>query len=123
MFIARSQVREGQEFEAVFCSLSPPGALAPTVALERLTRYSYVKALAFWVDVTAQGKIVSKLFQRSDLLMSDITSGVEDSVAAIAKLKEAPGSFMKGLAKDFDAAHETLYGRELSGMEEGKEAY
>ena len=30
---------------------------------------------------------------------------------------------MKGLAKDFDAAHETLYGRELSGMEEGKEAY
>ena len=93
------------------------------VLLERLTRYSYVKALAFWVDVTAQGKIVSKLFQRSDLLMSDITSGVEDSVAAIAKLKEAPGSFMKGLAKDFDAAHETLYGRELSGMEEGKEAY
>ena len=59
-----------QELEAVFCSLSPPGALAPTVALERLTRYSYVKALAFWVDVTAQGKIVSKLFQRSDLLIA-----------------------------------------------------
>ena len=93
------------------------------VLLEQLTRYSYVKTLAFWVDATALGKIVSKLFQRSDLLMSDITSGIEDSVAAIAKLKKEPGSFMKGLAKDYDATHRTLYGRELSGVAEGKEAY
>ena len=65
--------------------------------LERLTRYSYIKTLAFWVDLTAQGKIVSKIFQRSGLLLSDVSSGVEDAVAAIAKLKKEPGIFMKGL--------------------------
>eukprot|EP00966_Prymnesium_polylepis_P073894 1715020-Prymnesium_polylepis.1 len=42
--------------------------------LERLTRYSYVKTLAFWVDATAEGKVVSKIFQRSGLLLSDITA-------------------------------------------------
>ena len=91
--------------------------------LERLTRYSYIKTLAFWVDLTAQGKIVSKIFQRSGLLLSDVSSGVEDAVAAIAKLKKEPGIFMKGLDKDFDATHQTLHGRELSGIADGEEAY
>jgi len=91
--------------------------------LERLTRYAYVKTLAFWVDATAEGKVVSKLFQRSGLLISDVTSGVEDSVDSIGSLKETPGAFMKGLVNDYDATNLTLYGRELSNIEEGEEAY
>ena len=70
------------------------------VLLERMTRYSYVKTLAFWVDVTSEGKAVSKLFQHSGLLLSDVTSGVEDSVAAIAALASKPGPFMEGLTSD-----------------------
>jgi hypothetical protein len=91
--------------------------------LERLTRYSYVKTLAFWVDVTQQGKVVSKLFQRNGLLLSDITSGVEDSVDAIGALKGTAGPFMKGFVKDFDTSNETLYGRELSDISTGEPAY
>lgn len=91
--------------------------------LERLTRYSYVKTLAFWVDATAEGKTVSKLFQRNNLLLSDITSGVEDSVDAIMRLNMVPGVFMQGLVKDFDSSHETLYGHELSDIVAGKVAY
>ena len=82
-----------------------------------------MKTLAFWVDVTAQGKIISKLFQSSGLLISDITSGVEDSVDAISALKETPDAFMQGLTADCDTANQTLYGRELSGIKEGEEAY
>ena len=93
------------------------------VLLERLTRYSYVKTLAFWTDVTAEGKVVSKLFQRDGLLISDVTQGVEDSVHDISALKATPGPFMKGLVKDFVPTHQSLYGRELSGVEEGEEAY
>ena len=91
--------------------------------LERLTRYSYVKALAFWVDVTAQGKVVSKIFQRNGLLLSDITSGVEDSVDSIAALEGTPGPFMTGFKQDFDPKNETLYGRELSSVATGEHAY
>ena len=98
-------------------------ATKPGILLERLTRYGYVKTLAFWVDVTSEGKKVSKLFQRNNLLMSDITSGVEDSVSAIGALKTVNGDFMKGLIEDFDTINETLYGRELSDIPSGEEAY
>jgi hypothetical protein len=91
--------------------------------LERLTRYSYMKTLTFWVDVTQQGKVISKLFQRNGLLLSDITSGVEDSVDVIGALKGTAGPFMKGFVKDFDTANETLYGRELSSISTGELAY
>ena len=93
------------------------------VLLERLTRYSYVFALAYWVDITAEGKVVSKLFQSDGLLLSDITGGVEDSVAAIERLGTTPGAFTQGLAKDFDSANKTLYGHELSDVAEGKLVY
>ena len=93
------------------------------VLLERMTRYSYVKTLAFWVDVTSEGKAVSKLFQHSGLLLSDVTSGVEDSVAAIAALASKPGPFMEGLTSDFNEIHETLYGSELTNVTDGEEAY
>ena len=95
----------------------------PGVLLERLTRYAYVKTLAFWVDATAQGKVVSKLFQKDGLLLSEVTSGVEDAVDAIDRLKVTPGAFMDGLLEDFDDANQTLYGRELSEVTEGEDAY
>ena len=90
---------------------------------ERLTRYAYVKMLAFWVDAMAEGKVVSKIFQRDGLLLSEVTSGIEDSVQSISALKGTPGTFMAGLIKDFDPINETLYGRELSSITEGELAY
>ena len=75
------------------------------------------------MDATAEGKAVSKLFQQSGLLLSDVTSGAEDSVAGIGALKETPGPFMVGLAKDFDDVNLTLYGRELSDVQGGEAAY
>ena len=98
-------------------------ATAPGKLLERLTRYAYVKALAFWVDVTSEGKVLSKLFQRNGVLLSDVTSGVEDSISSVTALATSPGSFMKGLSKDHDAANQTLYGTELSGCEAGEDEY
>jgi hypothetical protein len=101
------------------------------ILLKRLTRYSYVKTLAYWVDVTAEGKVVSKLFQRNGLLLSDITSGVEDSVSAIDALKTTPGAFMTGLVADFDLpssdqithGQQALRGRDLTDVASGEEAY
>ena len=88
-----------------------------------MTRFGYVKALAFWVDVTSEGKRVSKLFQKSGVLLSDVTSGVEDGIDSITALAKSPGPFMKGFMQDFDAANETLYGTDLSGVADGEQAY
>ena len=43
-----------------------------------------------------EGKVVSKLFQKSGVLLSDVTSGVEDSISSITELKNKPGPFMIG---------------------------
>ena len=91
--------------------------------LARLTSYSYLKTLAFWVDVTLEGKVVSKLFQKSGVLLSDVTSGVEDSISSITELKKKPGSFMVGFNKDYDNINESLYGFALTSVEEGEESY
>lgn len=91
--------------------------------LERLTRFSYVATLAFWVDATFEGKALSKLFQKNGVLLSDVTSGVEDSISSISALKVTPGPFMKGFAKDFDDANESFYGFLLSDVNGGKEEY
>jgi len=96
---------------------------APGKLLERLTRYKYVKALAFWVDVTSEGKVLSKLFQRNNLLISDVTSGVENSVSAVVNLKDTPGTLMTALVNDFDTDNETLYGTELSDIATGEVEY
>jgi hypothetical protein len=98
-------------------------ATAAGKLLERLTRYSYVKTLAFWVDATYEGKGVSKLFQKSGVLLSDLTTGVEDSIDSISALAKTPSRFLLGFEKDFDSANQTLYGTELSDVVSGEEEY
>jgi hypothetical protein len=51
-------------------------ATAAGKLLKRMTQYKYVKTLAFWCDVTNEGKGLSKLFQRNGVLLSDVTCGV-----------------------------------------------
>ena len=91
--------------------------------LKRLTQYKYVKMLAFWVDVTAEGKAMSKLFQKSGVLLSDMTRGVEDAISAITLLQQTAGPYMTGLLTDFDAANETLFGISLSDVAGGQTEY
>jgi hypothetical protein len=91
--------------------------------LTRLTKYRYVKSLAFWVDITLEGKVMSKLFQRDGVILSDVTSGVEDAISAIKVLASTPAKFMKGLTADFDPQNETLFGTELSDVASGDVDY
>ena len=91
--------------------------------MARLTPYQYVKTLAFWVDATSEGKIMSKLFQSSGVLLSDVMSGVEDAVDAIKALNATNGMYMAAIAKDYDTANETLYGHELADVANGQTAY
>ena len=95
-------------------------ATAAGKLLKRMAQFKYVQTLAFWVDLTAEGKIISKMFQRSNVLLSDVTSGVEDSIDAITRLETRLGNFMKGFSTDFVDTHETLYGIELSDVAGGK---
>ena len=91
--------------------------------LLRLTRFDYVVTLAFWVDATLEGKKLSKLFQTNNLLLSEVTSGIEDSVSSIQTLDGTSGKFMEGFTTDFDSANETLFGIELSHVADGKSTY
>ena len=52
----------------------------------KMTSYRYVKTLHFWADLCAEGKVLSKTMQTNGVLISDVTSGVEDCIAAVGKL-------------------------------------
>ena len=95
--------------------------------LERLTRYKYIKALAFWVDVRrARARYAvegTKLFQRNQVMLSDVTQGVEGSISSISDLKTTPGDFMQGLSSDFDEKNQTLFNTELTNVKERQEEY
>ena len=69
-----------------------------------------VKVLHFWADITTHGKVLSKTLQRSDVLLSELTAGVEDAEAHIGKLSQSPGRWMKVFDTDFDAARLELDG-------------
>jgi len=89
----------------------------------KMTKYSYVKTLHFWADLCSEGKILSKTLQRSGVLISDVTSGVEDCLTNVQKLSSSPGTWMKAFLTDFDAVEGRLDGIELSGIEEGERLY
>ena len=91
----------------------------------KMTKYSYVKTLHFWADLCSEGKILSKTLQRSGVLISDVTSGVEDCLTNVQKLSSpsSPGPWMKAFLTDFDAGEGRLDGIELSGIEEGEKLY
>lgn len=91
--------------------------------LKRMTQYKYVKTLAFWVDITAEGKAMSKLFQKSGVLLSDMTRGVEDSISAISSFVQAGGPYMNGFITDYDTANETLLGISVSDVTGGQAEY
>ena len=91
--------------------------------LLELTDYGYVKTLFFWADITSQGKVLSKIFQRDNVLLSDITSGVEDSEHAVGKLATTPGRWMCAFTKDYDAARLALDGIELHSAQGGETDY
>ena len=79
--------------------------------------------LHFWADVTTQGKILSKVFQRDHVLISDVTAGVEDSESAVRALATNPGVWMRAFMQDYDAAKLALDGIELHSSNEGKTEY
>ena len=91
--------------------------------LLELTDYAYVAALAFWADITTLGKILSKIFQRDHVLLSDVTSGVEDSEEAMGKLATSPGRWMLAFATDYDDTKLALDGIELHSIGPGKTQY
>ena len=91
----------------------------------KMTKYSYVKTLHFWADICSEGKILSKTLQRSGVLISDVTSGVEDRLTNVQKLSSSssPGQWMKAFLTDFNAGEGRLHGIELSGITEGEKLY
>ena len=89
----------------------------------RLTSYKYVKALSFWIDATAEGKVMSKVLQANGVLLSDVTRSVEDCVEGIDALPSFPGKYMSAFAHEYDAANETLFGHELSDVASGQIEY
>ena len=91
--------------------------------LLELTDYAYVKGLHFWADITAQGRCISKLFQGSGVLLSDVTSGIEDAESAVSKLATASGPWMKAFEKDYDSDRLALDGIELHLIEAGEAEY
>ena len=91
--------------------------------LLELTDYAYVKGLHFWADITAQGKMISKIFQRNGVLLSDVTAGVEDAEHTVSQLPTKPGPWMKAFEKDYDSDRLALDGIELHSIEAGEAEY
>eukprot|EP00966_Prymnesium_polylepis_P081264 1882804-Prymnesium_polylepis.1 len=92
--------------------------------LLELTDYVYVKGLHFWADVTAQGaKVISKIFQRNGVLLSDVTAGIEESEHAVRQLPNKSGPWMKAFEKDCDTDRLALDGIELHDIATGEAEY
>ena len=92
----------------------------------KMTKFSYVKMLHAWADLCSEGKVLSKLLQRNGVLISDVTTGVEDCIAAVGKLAapSSPGGvWMKAFASDYDSGEERLDGISLSDVVAGEKAY
>ena len=87
--------------------------------LLELTDYAYVKMLHLWADLTLEGKVLSKIFQRNGVLLSDVTAGVEDCEKAISKLATSSGRWMRAFEKDYDRAKLALDGIELHSIDAG----
>ena len=90
---------------------------------QKMTKYSYVKMLHAWTDLCSEGKVLSKILQRNGVLISDVTSGVEDCVEAIGALTSSNGTWMQAFETDYDKGEERLDGISLSDVAEGQAAY
>jgi len=88
-----------------------------------MTDYAYVCGLHFWADITTQGKIISKIFQRDGVLLSDVTTGVEDAEYTVGKLATVPGKWMSAFDTDYDRAKLALDGIELHSVPSGQVEY
>ena len=89
----------------------------------KLTEYSYVKFLHFWADLNQEGKLLSKMFQCDGVLLSDVTSGVEDCISAVRKLRRTPGPWMMAFEKDYDSIEMKLDGISLVNTTTGLVEY
>ena len=63
--------------------------------------------------------MISKVFQRNGVLLSDVTASVEDAEYTMDKLTRTPGRWMKAFEKDYDPDRLALDGIELHTIEEG----
>lgn len=98
-------------------------ATKPGETWSKLVDFSYVKANHLWADLCAEGKAISKLFQTSGLLWSEVMMGLEDSLAALRKMQRSPGKWATVFQQDYKPDSNTLDGHELLNVAEGEALY
>ena len=67
----------------------------------------------------ARPKAISKIFQTNGLLFSDVTLGLEESMANLRKLQQKPGKWLSVFNSDFNPSSQTFDGHELNSVSEG----